>query len=110
MRIPASRTRTADRTVCWSFPPLSDFTREKDHDQADIHLITRRHQSARGDRRACARIRFAVAADADLGYLPFQLGSPVGEEAVATTLAQYEPFEAGFPEDGIVLAAGFDFD
>ncbi len=53
---------------------------------------------------------FAVAADADLGYLPFQLGSPVGEEAVATTLAQYEPFEADFPEDGIVLAGGFDFD
>lgn len=54
---------------------------------------------------------FSVAADGDLGYLPFQLGSPVGEEAApSTTLAQDEPFEAGFPEDGIVLAGGFDFD
>ena len=31
---------------------------------------------------------FAVAADADLGYLPFELGSPVAEEAASTEMAQ----------------------
>ena len=53
---------------------------------------------------------FAVAADADLGYLPFQLGSPVAEEATPTDLAQDQPFEANFPEDELMLASGYDLD
>ena len=53
---------------------------------------------------------FAVAADADLGYLPFQLGSPVAEEAASTELAQAQPFEANFPEDEIVVASAYDLD
>ena len=53
---------------------------------------------------------FAVAADADLGYLPFELGSPVAEEAASTELAQAQPFEANFPEDEIVVASAYDFD
>lgn len=53
---------------------------------------------------------FAVAADADLGYLPFELGSPVAEEAASTELAQAQPFEANFPEDEIVVASAYDLD
>ncbi len=53
---------------------------------------------------------FAVAADADLGYLPFELGSPVAEEAASTEVAQAQPFEANFPEDEIVLASAYDLD
>ena len=53
---------------------------------------------------------FAVAADADLGYLPFQLGSPVAEEAVSTEVAQAQPFEANFPEDEIVVASAYELD
>ena len=53
---------------------------------------------------------FAVAADADLGYLPFELGSPVAEEAASTEVAQAQPFEANFPENEIVLASAYDLD
>ena len=53
---------------------------------------------------------FAVAADADLGYLPFELGSPVAEDAASTEMAQAQPFEANFPEDEIVLASAYDLD
>jgi len=53
---------------------------------------------------------FAVAADADLGYLPFELGSPVAEEAASTEMAQAQPFEANFPENEIVLASAYDLD
>jgi len=53
---------------------------------------------------------FAVAADADLGYLPFELGSPVAEEAASTELAQAQPFEANFPENEIVVASAYDLD
>ena len=53
---------------------------------------------------------FAVAADADLGYLPFELGSPVAEEAASTEVAQAQPFEANFPEDEIVVASAYDLD
>ena len=53
---------------------------------------------------------FAVAADADLGYLPFELGSPVAEEAASTELAQAQPFEANFPEDEIVVASAYELD
>ena len=53
---------------------------------------------------------FAVAADADLGYLPFELGSPVAEEAASTEVAQAQPFEANFPEDEFVVASAYDLD
>jgi len=53
---------------------------------------------------------FAVAADADLGYLPFELGSPVAEDAASTEMAQAQPFEANFPENEIVLASAYDLD
>ena len=53
---------------------------------------------------------FAVAADADLGYLPFELGSLVAEEAASTEVAQAQPFEANFPEDEIVVASAYALD
>jgi len=53
---------------------------------------------------------FEVTADAELGYLPFELGSPIGEEATSTELAQTQPFEANFPEGEIMLASGYDLD
>ena len=53
---------------------------------------------------------FAVDADADLGYLPFELGSPVAEEAASTEMAQAQPFEANFPENEIALASAYDLD